>query len=551
MQPTEGFSVQRRALDVEDYIDILRRHKGWIFGPFLLTLVGSVVGAYLWPDSYDSVSLVQIRRQQVSEQMVQSVGNADILDRINVLTNQVMSRSELTTLMRNLNLYPKERTTQPPEQVLQRMKDAIKIQPLGSTVGPRGVPAFSVKFSYPNRFDAQKLVLALVTKFIDEDVKARDSTSFMTKSFIQDQTEQAKKRLDEIEAKITSFRTQNQGRLPDQLNSNMSALQTAQSQMTYLSTSSGRAASERLQYETAIQNAKDQISALTRESQTVATNTKAGKSAKVVSAENTLEQLETQLSVNLKQFTEAHPDVKRVRSMIAIAEQKLAEAQAQEAAQKKDEPAAAAPPINFERAQQIRNFEGQIRQYESAIEIKNKEIADFEKQMKQASDQISVISSRVQAMPVGDQLWGDLVREQVMAKEEYMKMSDNLRKSQVAVDLDNRSQGEKLELLDAANLPEEPTDPNRPMVISMGAALGLVLGVVLAGAREMKDTSLKNLKDVRAYTQMAILGSVPLLENDFVVRRRRRIAWLGWTVACLLSVLIMAGSVVYYYQTKP
>ena len=84
-----------------------------------------------------------------------------------------------------------------------------------------------------------------------------------------------------------------------------------------------------------------------------------------------------------------------------------------------------------------------------------------------------------------------------------------------------------------------------------GAGLGLLLGVVIAGAREMKDASLKNLKDVRVYTQMAILGSIPLLENDFVVRRRRRLAWLGWTVACLLAGLIMAGAVVYYYLTLP
>ena len=74
--------------------------------------------------------------------------------------------------------------------------------------------------------------------------------------------------------------------------------------------------------------------------------------------------------------------------------------------------------------------------------------------------------------------------------------------------------------------------------------------MVLAGAREMKDTSLKNLKDVRAYTQMAILGSVPLLENDFVVRRRRRMAWLGWTAACLIAALMMAGAITYYFQTR-
>ena len=50
MQPTDSFNVTRRTLDVEDYIDILRRHKSWIFGPFLLCVVASVVGV-LWPTS--------------------------------------------------------------------------------------------------------------------------------------------------------------------------------------------------------------------------------------------------------------------------------------------------------------------------------------------------------------------------------------------------------------------------------------------------------------------------------------------------------------------
>jgi hypothetical protein len=153
-------------------------------------------------------------------------------------------------------------------------------------------------------------------------------------------------------------------------------------------------------------------------------------------------------------------------------------------------------------------------------------------------------------MPVGDQVFNDLLREQTLAKEEYLKQSQNLTQADVMVEMEGRKQGETLEILDSASLAVEPTDPNRPMVISVGAGLGLLLGIVLAGAREMKDTSLKNLKDVRAYTQMPILGSVPLLENDFVVRRRRRIAWLGWTVACLSAALVMAGSVVYYYATK-
>src|ERR1700688_203322 len=105
MQPTEGMSIPRRALDVEDYIDIGRRHKGWVFGPFLLSVVASVVGVYLWPDSYTSQAVVKIVPQQVPETMVQSSINQQMYDRINSMEQTILSRTVLTTIINTFNLY--------------------------------------------------------------------------------------------------------------------------------------------------------------------------------------------------------------------------------------------------------------------------------------------------------------------------------------------------------------------------------------------------------------------------------------------------------------
>ena len=129
MQPTEAFSVPRRALDVEDYIDILRRHKGWIFGPFHLTLVASVVGVYLWPDSYVSTASIKITPQQISERLIQNVSNQDIVERIDALQSQVLSRSRAN------QSYPKHEPLSgseetwpkwPREDVLELMRKSIK-----------------------------------------------------------------------------------------------------------------------------------------------------------------------------------------------------------------------------------------------------------------------------------------------------------------------------------------------------------------------------------------------------------------------------------------
>src|ERR1700733_10187889 len=118
MQPTEGFSVPRRTLDVEDYIDIVRRHRAWIFGPFLFTLVASVVGVYMWPDSYISEAVVKIVPQQVPTTMVQSAINQQMSDRINSMAQTILSRTTLTTIINTFGLYPRERSRMPIEDVI-------------------------------------------------------------------------------------------------------------------------------------------------------------------------------------------------------------------------------------------------------------------------------------------------------------------------------------------------------------------------------------------------------------------------------------------------
>ena len=75
-----------------------------------------------------------------------------------------------------------------------------------------------------------------------------------------------------------------------------------------------------------------------------------------------------------------------------------------------------------------------------------------------------------------------------------------------------------------------------------------MLGIVLIAVREIKNTSLKNLKDARLYTNLPILGNIPLVESESVVRRRRRVQWLGWASATLAGLAIMAASVARYYM---
>jgi uncharacterized membrane protein YgdD (TMEM256/DUF423 family) len=111
--------------------------------------------------------------------------------------------------------------------------------------------------------------------------------------------------------------------------------------------------------------------------------------------------------------------------------------------------------------------------------------------------------------------------------------------------------GEKLEILEQPITPENPTEPNRGIIVGIGTVMGLVFGVALAGAKEVKNTSLKNLKDVRAYTNLPVLSSIPLLENALLVRRKRRLAWLAWSSALIVGSILMSGAMYYHFVIVP
>ena len=135
---------------------------------------------------------------------------------------------------------------------------------------------------------------------------------------------------------------------------------------------------------------------------------------------------------------------------------------------------------------------------------------------------IKQYQARVESVPVGEKEYNDLIRDRDLAKQRYQELQMKRSSSAISMEMENRKQGESLEVLDQASLPDTPTAPKRQLIVPIGLFAGLFMGLVVTGIREVKDNSLKNLKDARVYTQLPILGSVPLLENDLVVQRRRQ-----------------------------
>src|SRR5215813_10587650 len=161
MAPTQNqVTVSRRPPDVEDYIDMLRRYRSWLIGPAFAGLVIAVVVAFMWPDTYVSQAVMRIRPQQISPNLLPTVLNMQLQQRLNSMQQEILSRNGLAELIQrpSLDLYRKERQKYPLEDVIQEMRSkAIRIQAVEVAAGGQGrvASAFTVSFAYPDRFKAQ------------------------------------------------------------------------------------------------------------------------------------------------------------------------------------------------------------------------------------------------------------------------------------------------------------------------------------------------------------------------------------------------------------
>jgi succinoglycan biosynthesis transport protein ExoP len=551
--------VSRRPPDVEDYIDMARRYRSWIVGPMFAGLVASVVVGFLQPDTFVSYATMRITPQQVPEKLIPSVMNSSQLaERVNQLQTDILSRGVLVDIIQkpSLDLYKKERLKLPLEDVVTTMKTRdIHIVPFNSG-GDRRLNAFQINFRYTDRFKASQVVRELVAQFESRNVSALSGQNAMTKTFLSDEKEKAKERMDKLGVAITKFEMENQGRLPQQATQNTAALLQIQMQVMQINSQISRDQQDKLTLSTNLDNLKNEQNYLAANMETVipGNSPMAIKNEKLLNLSKQISEQRSILAAAKKTFGDNYPDIARMQAQIASLEADEAELQKQESAQQAAIGAGGATPprtvVSPEKEKQMLDYQAQQRSIKTQLDSKTLEIEELTRQRAELAKEEGMYRKRIDEAPLNEQQYAQLQSDFQLAKTAYQEMVTKQQLSETSQNLEEHKAGENLDVLDPANVPDKPVAPDRLVYSAIGTFGGLVVGLMLAAAKEVKNTALKNLKDVRAYTNLPVLSSIPLLENALQVRRKRRLVWLAWSSAVIVGITLMSGSMYYYMSSS-
>jgi uncharacterized protein involved in exopolysaccharide biosynthesis len=537
----DRLSVPRRTLDFEDYMDILRRNVRWFIGPAFAGVVIATVVAFLLDDTYESKALIRIVPQQISDNVVHSISSQDVTDRIQGMAQTILSRNTLSTLISTYGLYKDDLKREPMEDVLQKMKDAIKINAATSlgNIQMRNIPAMQVQFSYRDRILAMRVCSDLVSRFMSASSQEALQSQVSAETFLHDEFDNAKRVLDAADQKLQDYKLHNEGHLPEQMQTNIASMGALEQRLTSLTDAQTRNSEQRMMLETQLHTAKDRLAAVK-----VTSSTSQVRSQKAMETEKEIEDLQSQIASMKDRYTDDYPDLQAAKDRLAVLKRQRDEASKEPVVASDNSPESIISARERQDAQaQVEAIQGALNATKLADSANNRDIATV-------NSQLHAFQGRIEESPAGEKEYLELERDREIAKVTYEKAQANWQLAKDSLAMERQKQGETLELLDAASTPTTPTAPKRGYIIPIGVVAGLLLGFILVGIREVRDTSLKNLKDARLYTQLSILGSVPLLENDVVVQRRKQVMWVGWATATILGLAIMAGSVAHYFLSK-
>lgn len=474
-----------RALSPEDYLAILKKRWWILVVPALLLPIIAFAASYLVQPVYTSQTLVLVEQQKVADDLVKPAIDQDISGRLASMKEQILSRSRLQPILERFNLFAGDHLTM--DDRIDQMRKNIDVKPIRSEMA-HGLPGFFISFKANEARTAQAVCEEITSMFVSEDLRARADQTQGTTDFLKRQLAEAKRSLDDQDAKLAKFQQQYVGKLPGQDESNINMLNSLNVQLT-----ASTQQIDRMQQDKSLMEAmlvQQQRESVPSEGQRMAPQTQQTELQSLLSQEADL----------TARYTDDYPDVVSVRRKIKDLKHQMAQAPT---------PGSATPTSHVD-SPETQRLRLQIHALDMAITQRRRDQSGTQ-------GQISMYQERISSSPLVQEQYKNLTRDYQTAQAFYDDLLKKTNESRMASDLEHQQQGEHFKVMDSANLPDSPTSPKRPVFAAGGLVLGLALGLGIVGLLEYRNTALRTEADIWAFTKLPTLATISLMEDGGAV----------------------------------
>jgi uncharacterized protein involved in exopolysaccharide biosynthesis len=235
--------------------------------------------------------------------------------------------------------------------------------------------------------------------------------------------------------------------------------------------------------------------------------------------------LQSQLAALKTHLSDKHPDVIRLKELIAE----------QEKQQKSQEESSLSDGLDLSLSAPVATSSSQIE-----IATVDAEIQRLAAELSKVRADMATYQQRIESAPRRQLEMQAITRDYDSTRTQYESLLKRLQEANLADSLEQRQKAERFRLLESAAFPTAPAAPKRKMLLLMGlmGGLGAAVGGVLL--REILDPSFHRVDDLKAFVKVPVLVSIPRLMTEADQWRQRRRQYLGM-VALAVSLIVLVG----------
>ncbi len=550
----------------KDFLALLARRRWHFLVPASVVMVLAVTAAFLWPPTFRSAATILIEEPDIPRDFVTSTIGAAADQRVQVITQRVMTTQNLIEIINKYDLYPEARKNEPLTEVVETLRDDIAMQMISADIidPRRGLPtkatiAFQLTFDHSNPRSAQQIVNELVSLYLAANLRDRRERTALTTDFLEQEAERLNRELADLEARLAIFKRQYSCSLPEQRTFNLNLLD--------------RNERELFEIERREQSLSEQLITLRAQlAQIEPHDPRAERDPRYMPADLQLKQLRSAHLRLLGRYGPDHPDVKSTKREIDALtaagarlsakdirrELKALEAEISEARQRMTEDHPEMKGLKRQREQLAEELTRAKANPPEEQEVSNpayitiaaqletiaQEIASYSGQKDQLKARQAELEACIAAIPEVEREYNLLTRNYENTYLKHQEVKAKQLEAELAESVEAEKKGERFSLIEPPLAPSEPVRPNRPLILALGTLLAAVFGGAAVFLAELFDNSVHSAAELAQLTGMAPLVALPYIANRGDKRRK----WLT-RAGLLIAALALAAAALWAIET--
>jgi len=546
--------------------DIIRRRRKSFLFSFLGIFIISIIIALFWPSTYRATSTILIENQMIPEEYVQTTITSFVEERLAAITQQIMSRSRLLEIIKNYNLYQEMTDRYTTEEIVDKMKNDITFEPKTANVIDRRTGKateatiyFTLSYEGKEQAKVEKVANTLASLYLELNLKSREELASNTTGFLDNQLSELREQVNGFEQSISEFKKIHMGELPEYNSINIQTLQQLKAQLDTIDIQINSLEERKILLQgqlagldplmsvitedgKAVMNPSDRLKYLRME--LISAGSKMSKDhpdyiklkKEIVELEKQtasvedgnvrikkLNELETKLAEANGKMGEKHPDIINLKKEIAALQKEIEEGKAKKTVQS---------------ASGIENPDNPAYiNIKTQIASADMDIQGFKERKKNIEGQIVFYQQKLAAAPAVEQEYNELQLDYQTARAKYAEISNKLMEAKVSQGMEETQRGERFTIIDPAQFPEKPSNPNRLAILIIGFVLALGAGIGIAAVKETVDRSVKTSEEMISITGVPVLSSIDLIVTGYE-KRARMIRKITWAIAIIAGIVI-------------